>query len=88
MLLAKTSDSRLIYALSLIADGSNFLLRLTYQQSSGAELLGAATAEVSLLQSDLLDGNWHSLVLAVGQGAALFYRDGNSITSRLASLSG
>lgn len=82
MLLAKTSDSGLVYALSLISDGDNFLLRLTYQQSANGQSLGVATAEVSLPQSDLADGAWHSLVVAVGQGTALFYRDSNFITSR------
>ncbi len=79
MLLAKTADSGLVYALSLVSDGSNFLLRLTYQQS---ESLGVGTAEASLLQADLTDGAWHSLAVATGQGTALFYRDGTFITSR------
>lgn len=82
MLLAKTSDSGIIYALSLISDGGNFLLRLTYQQSANEELLGQGSVEISLPQSDLVDGAWHSLVVAVGQGAALFYRDNIFITSR------
>jgi hypothetical protein len=79
MLLAKTSDAGVVFALSLVSDGSNFLLRLTYQQSLS---LGTATAEVSLQQSDLVDGAWHSLVVAVGQGTASFYRDGDFISSR------
>ncbi len=82
MLLAKTSNSGILYALSLTADGNNFLLRLTYQQSANEELLGLATVEISLPQSDLVDGAWHSLVVAIGQGSALFYRDNNFITSR------
>lgn len=81
-LVAKTSDSGLIYALSLVSDGSNFLLRLTYQQSANGQSLGVATVEVSMLQSSLADGVWHSLVVAVGQGMASFYRDGNFISSR------
>lgn len=82
MLLAKTAASGLIYALSLVADGSNYLVRLTYQQSANGESLGVGTAEVSVVQSDLTDGTWHSLVVAVGQGRALFYRDNNFIDSR------
>lgn len=88
MLLAKTSDFGVVYALSLISDGSNYLLRLTYQQGVDGTSLGVATAEVSLLQSDLVDGTWHSLVVAVGQGTALFYRDSNFITSRSETTSG
>lgn len=84
MLLAKTSGSGLVYGLSLISDGSNFLVRLTYQQSSSSseQFLGQSSAEVSLQQSDLADGAWHSLVVAVGQGTALFYRDNSFIASR------
>lgn len=82
MLLAKTSSSGLVYALSLVADGSNFLVRLTYQQSSNGQLLGASTAEVSLSQSVLTDGTWHSLIVTVGQGMAHFYTDNALIDSR------
>ena len=82
MLLAKTSDSGLVYGLSLVSDGGNFLLRLAYQQSANGQSLGMATAEVSLPQSDLADGAWHSLIVAVGQGIALFYRDSSLLTSR------
>ena len=82
MILAKTSDSGLIYALSMIADGNNFLVRFTYQQSANGELLGVDSVEISVAQSDLVDGAWHSLVIAIGQGTALFYRDNTFLTSR------
>lgn len=82
MLLAKTSGSDLVYALSLVADGTNFLVRLTYQQSANGQSLGASTAEVSLPQSALSDGIWHSLIVTVGQGQALFYADNSFIDSR------
>ena len=82
ILLAKTSASGLVYALSLVSDGANFLLRLTYQQNANGQTLGTATAEVSLLQAGLTDGAWHSLIVAIGEGVANFYRDGNFVSSR------
>ena len=82
MLVAKTSGSGVVYALSLVSDGTNFLLRLTYQQSANGEALGMASAEVSFPQADLVDGAWHSLVVAVGMGSALFYKDNTFIDSR------
>lgn len=82
MLLAKSSGSGLVYALSLVADGTNFLVRLTYQQSANGQSLGEATAEVSLPQSALADRMWHSLIVTVGQGRALFYADNSIIDSR------
>ena len=85
MLLAKTSSSGLVYALSLVADGSNFLVRLTYQQSANGQLLGLSTVEVSLSQSALTDGMWHSLIVTVGQGMARFYADNILIDSRYAT---
>lgn len=82
ILLAKTSDSGLVYALSLVSDGANFLLRLTYQQNVNGQSLGTATAEVSLPKTDLTDGAWHSLIVAIGGGIANLYTDGNFVTSR------
>lgn len=79
MLLAKSSDLGLVYGLSVVADGGNFLVRLNYQQSDG---LGVSSAEVSVPLSDLSDGAWHSLILTVGQGRAFFYIDNQLVDSR------
>ena len=82
MIIAKTSQTGLIYALSLVADGNNFLVRLTYQQSANDQLLGLSTAEVSVPQSALSNAMWHSMIVTAGEGIARFYIDNNFIDSR------
>jgi len=81
-LVAKTTGggSTRFYAVALVADGESFIIRLSYLPASLQT--GSRSVEVSVLQSTLADGSWHSLIVSVNNGTAFFYVDGAPVSSR------